>query len=75
MHCIFIHSTGGNPQETFFPWARAQLEAKGIRTSAPSLPSSEWPDREGWKLDELRTEEGQLDEVFRRITLPDTVRK
>jgi len=31
--------------------------------------------REGWKLDALRTEEGQLDEVFRRITLPDTVMK
>ena len=31
--------------------------------------------REDWKLDALRTEEGQLDEVFRRITLPDTVSK
>ncbi len=31
--------------------------------------------REGWKLEMLRTEEGQLDEVFRRITLPDTVNK
>ncbi len=31
--------------------------------------------REGWKLDALRTEEGQLDEVFRSITLPDTVKK
>ncbi len=31
--------------------------------------------REGWKLAMLRTEEGQLDEVFRRITLPDTVNK
>jgi ABC-2 type transport system ATP-binding protein len=30
--------------------------------------------REGWKLDALRTEEGQLDEVFRRITLPDTAK-
>jgi ABC-2 type transport system ATP-binding protein len=30
--------------------------------------------REGWRLDLLRTEEGQLDEVFRRITLPDTVK-
>ncbi|KPK08042.1 MAG: ABC transporter ATP-binding protein [Betaproteobacteria bacterium SG8_39] len=30
--------------------------------------------REGWQLDGLRTEEGQLDEVFRRITLPDTVK-
>jgi ABC-2 type transport system ATP-binding protein len=31
--------------------------------------------REGWKLELLRTEEGQLDEVFRRITLPDTVKR
>ncbi len=30
--------------------------------------------REGWTLEALRTEEGQLDEVFRRITQPDTVR-
>ena len=32
-------------------------------------------DREGWKVEALQTEEGHLDEVFRRITLPDTVRK
>jgi len=31
--------------------------------------------REAWRLDLLRTEEGQLDEVFRRITLPDTVKE
>ena len=31
--------------------------------------------REGWKLDALHTEEGQLDEVFRSLTLPDTVKK
>jgi ABC-2 type transport system ATP-binding protein len=31
--------------------------------------------REGWTLEALRTEEGQLDEVFRRITLPDTVKR
>jgi ABC-2 type transport system ATP-binding protein len=30
--------------------------------------------REHWKLTELKTEEGRLDEVFRRITLPDTKR-
>jgi ABC-2 type transport system ATP-binding protein len=29
--------------------------------------------KEGWKLEELHTEEGRLDEVFRSITLPDTV--
>ena len=31
--------------------------------------------REGWQVNALHTEEGQLDEVFRRITLPDTVKK
>ena len=29
--------------------------------------------REGWKVEELHTEEGRLDEVFRNITMPDTV--
>jgi len=28
--------------------------------------------REGWRIDELHTDEGRLDEVFRSITLPDT---
>jgi len=26
----------------------------------------------GWQVEELRTEEGRLDEVFRNITMPDT---
>ena len=30
---------------------------------------------ENWKLEELHTEEGRLDEVFRTITRPDTVRE
>ena len=29
--------------------------------------------RESWQLDEIHVEEGRLDEVFRAITLPDTV--
>jgi len=29
----------------------------------------------GWQVEELRTEEGRLDEVFRSITLPDTAAK
>ena len=28
--------------------------------------------REGWKIEELHTEEGRLDEVFRSITMSDT---
>jgi ABC-2 type transport system ATP-binding protein len=32
-------------------------------------------EREQWRIAQLRTEEGHLDEVFRRLTLPDTVEK
>jgi ABC-2 type transport system ATP-binding protein len=31
--------------------------------------------REGWKVEGMFSERGELDEVFRRITLPDTVRR
>ena len=31
--------------------------------------------REGWKVEGMYSERGELDEVFRRITLPDTVKK
>ena len=31
--------------------------------------------REHWRLEQLHTEEGQLDEVFRKLTLPDSVKK
>ena len=30
--------------------------------------------RERWKIEDLRTEEGHFDEVFRSITLPDTIK-
>ncbi|MEO7300198.1 MAG: ATP-binding cassette domain-containing protein [Verrucomicrobiota bacterium] len=33
---------------------------------------SEIAKRENWQLEELHTEEGRLDEVFRNITMPDT---
>ena len=29
----------------------------------------------GWKVEELHTEEGRLDEVFRSITMPDTAKE
>ena len=31
--------------------------------------------KSGWKFDELSMDKGRLDEVFRGITLPDTVKK
>ena len=29
----------------------------------------------GWKVEGMYSERGELDEVFRRITLPDTVKR
>ena len=45
---IFIHGTGGDSEEAFFPWAREELKKLGLQTSAPELPSTMEPDREGW---------------------------
>lgn len=36
---------------------------------------SETVARESWKVEELHTEEGRLDEVFRNITMPDTAKE
>ena len=46
--------------------ARAAELAQGI---------VELVNREGWKVEGMFSEAGQLDEVFRRITLPDTVKR
>ena len=52
--------------------ARVYPEPSSTATLTRSV--AEAAAREGWKLDEIHTEEGRLDEVFRTITLPDTVR-
>jgi ABC-2 type transport system ATP-binding protein len=51
-----------------FPQARSQNGelARSIAEAAA---------RESWKLEELHTEEGRLDEVFRTITLPETTQR
>ena len=58
--------------------APAGVEARVYpeRSAAAALTRSvaEAAASQGWKLDEIHTEEGRLDEVFRSITLPDTVR-
>jgi ABC-2 type transport system ATP-binding protein len=39
------------------------------------LPRAVIDASQAWQVEELRTEEGRLDEVFRNITLPDTARE
>jgi gliding motility-associated transport system ATP-binding protein len=47
------------------------------KSKAPELAQAvvELVAREGWKVDGMYSERGELDEVFRRITLPDTVKQ
>ena len=47
------------------------------KAAAPLLARAviELAERENWRIEQLRTEEGHLDEVFRKLTLPDTVKK
>ncbi|HUR44776.1 MAG TPA: ATP-binding cassette domain-containing protein [Candidatus Saccharimonadales bacterium] len=59
-------------QDDTHVWAR--VYPKGINSNgALARGVAEVTTREGWKIEELHTEEGRLDEVFRTITLPDTV--
>ena len=52
--------------------ARVFPERSATATLTRSV--AELASREGWQIDEIHTEEGRLDEVFRAITLPDTVK-
>lgn len=55
------------------------VEARVYADKAAANPNltrdvAEMAARQKWQIDELHTEEGHLDEVFRSITLPDTVK-
>jgi ABC-2 type transport system ATP-binding protein len=54
--------------------ARAYPRERGVN-GAFAASIAELARREQWKLDEIHVEEGRMDEVFRAITLPDTVRR
>jgi ABC-2 type transport system ATP-binding protein len=49
--------------------ARVFPKANGNGVLASSIADA----AQGWRIEELHTEEGRLDEVFRSITMPDTV--
>ena len=52
--------------------ARVYPEPAAVATLTRSVAEAAL--RDGWQIDEIHTEEGKLDEVFRTITLPDTVK-
>jgi ABC-2 type transport system ATP-binding protein len=54
-------------------WVRVYPQAGATRNGELARSVGDISLKEGWKIEELHTEEGRLDEVFRAITLPDTV--
>lgn len=59
-------------EESGWIHARVFPKSKGVNGDL-ARAIAELTVREGWRFDELHTEEGRLDEVFRSFTLPDTV--
>lgn len=55
-------------------FAAARIYPEAGRTGSLTRAVAEFAGPQSWKLEEIHTEEGRLDEVFRAITLPDTVK-
>ena len=61
-------------EETAGVWVRVYPQVPG-KNGELARSVGEVSVKEGWKIEELHTEEGRLDEVFRTITLPDTAKE
>ena len=45
---FFVHSTGGSPQETFYPWLKRELEKLDFKVDAPQFPMPEYQTLDNW---------------------------
>lgn len=50
---VIIHCWGGSPGYAWYPWAKAQLEARGYQVSVPQMPHTDEPQLSEW-LPELQ---------------------
>ncbi len=48
MKLYLIHAWGESPQSCWYPWLKAQLEAKGFEVVVPAMPNTDEPEIEAW---------------------------
>lgn len=47
-NAFLVHSTGGSPGETFYPWLSRELRKLGYAVEAPQFPTPEGQTLENW---------------------------
>lgn len=47
-NAFIFHGTGGFPEENWFPWAKEQLENRGITVTVPQFPTPEGQSLAAW---------------------------
>lgn len=47
-NAFIFHGTAGYPEENWFPWMKAELEARGVKTTVPQFPTPENQTPEKW---------------------------
>lgn len=47
-NAFLVHSTGGSPDETFFPWFSRELRKLGFAVEAPQFPDPEHQTLDSW---------------------------
>lgn len=45
---FIIHGWGGDPEESWFPWMKSELEKKGVQVFVPAMPDTDHPKIETW---------------------------
>lgn len=45
---VIAHGWRSSPEDCWFPWFKAELEAKGFEVSVPAFPEPAYPKRELW---------------------------
>lgn len=48
LNIVLIHSTGGNPDECWYPWLKRELEKLGCEVIAPLFPTPEGQTLDNW---------------------------